>query len=186
MMNWKRHAAAFALAATALPISAAYAQQTAAPAASAQVAAGDSVYDPDGALVGTVESLNGDAAIVAVGDKKIGLPLNAFAKNDKGLLIGSKVDELKAAIAKQEAEAAAQLTAALVAGADVRSVDGSEVVAKVKSVEGDNVFLTTPQGDVGLPKSGFFLPAHGLSMAFTADQFKQAVAQANAAAPAAN
>ena len=183
MLKWKRHAAAFALIATALPMSAAYAQEAATTAA-ANVAAGASVYDPDGALVGTIERVEGDAALLTVGDKKIALPLSAFGKNDKGLLIGTKVDELKANIAAQEAEAAAKLQAALVVGADVRSVDGSAVVAKVKSIDGDNVILTSPDGDVGVPKSAFFMPEHGLSTPFTAEQFKQGVAQAKAAAAA--
>lgn len=185
VLKWNRHAAAIALFATALPLNAAYAQETATTAAAVQVSAGDSVYDPDGGLVGTIDSVTEAGAILNVDDKKVGLPLNAFVKGEKGLLIGAKAEELKANIAKQEAEAAAKLQAALVVGAEVRSVDGSAVIAQVKSIDGDNVILTSPDGDVGLPKSAFFMPDHGLSTAFTAEQFKQGVAQANAAAAAA-
>lgn len=184
MKKWTRHAAAFALFATTLPVGLAYAQEAAPAAETVQIAAGDSVYDPDGALVGTIESVDAANAIIDMEGKKVGLPVNAFGKNDQGLLIGSKVGELKANIAKQEAEAAAQLEAALIVGAQVHSVNGSEVVATVKSIEGENVILNTPEGDVGLPKNSFFLPEHGLSTPFTAEQFKAAVAQASAAAAA--
>jgi hypothetical protein len=179
VLKWNRHAAALALFATALPLQSAYAQEA---ASTTQVSVGNSVYDPDGELVGTVDSVNDSGAILNVDGKKVGLPLNAFVKGDKGLLIGAKAAELKASVEKQEAEAAAKLQAALVVGAEVRSVDGASVIATVKSIDGDAVILSSPDGDVGLPKSAFFMPAHGLSTAFTAEQFKQGVAQAKAAA----
>lgn len=182
MLKWNRHAAALALFATALPLQSAYAQDAASTTPTAQVSVGSSVYDPDGGLVGTVDSVNDSGAILNVEGKKVGLPLNAFVKGDKGLLIGAKAAELKASVEKQEAEAAAKLQAALVVGAEVRSVDGTSVIATVKSIDGDAVILSSQDGDVGLPKSAFFMPAHGLSTAFTAEQFKQGVAQAKAAA----
>src|SRR3546814_9304512 len=54
----------------------------------------------------------------------------------------------------------------------------------VRSVEGDNVVVTTPTGDVKLAKSAFFVSQAGLATNFTAEQFASAMQQANTAAAA--
>jgi hypothetical protein len=41
--------------------------------------------------------------------------------------------------------------------------------------------LTTPSGDVKLPRSAFFVGQAGLATSFTAEEFAAAVAQATAA-----
>lgn len=183
MKHFHKLTAALLMASAGMATSAAYAQEATAEAAPAvTVKVGDTIYDSEGALVGDVSEVNGNTAIIAVGEKKVGLPLNAFGKNDKGIIIGSTVAQLKASLAEQEAAATAALASAIVADAEVRSVNGSEVLGKVKSTEGDNVILTTEKGDVTLPKRAFFLPEHGLSVAFTAEQFQQALSQ-NGAQP---
>src|SRR3546814_18881529 len=72
----------------------------------------------------------------------------------------------------------AAVAAALVAGADVRSLKGTAVLGKVKSASADAVVVTTPGGDdVSLPRSAFLMSPTGLAAAYTADQFAAAGAQ---------
>lgn len=156
-----------------------------APAAAVPLEVGSAVYDMEGALIGNIVSNDGTNIVVSVGEKQVALPANSFAKNEKGLVLGLTVAQLTASLAEQDAAAAAALTAALVPGAEVRGVNGSAVLGTVKSVNGDIVILTSAQGDVGLPVSAFFMPAHGLSTSFTAEQFAKAVADAAAASTAA-
>src|SRR3546814_2317985 len=61
---------------------------------------------------------------------------------------------------------------------------GTAVRGKVKLVQGDNVVVTTPTGDVKLAKSAFFVSQAGLATNFTAEQFASAMQQANTAAAA--
>src|SRR3546814_20795112 len=61
---------------------------------------------------------------------------------------------------------------------------GTAVLGKVKLVQGDNVVVTTPTGDVKLAKSAFFVSQAGLATNFTAEQFASAMQQANPAAAA--
>src|SRR3546814_11998023 len=69
-------------------------------------------------------------------------------------------------------------------GADIHGANGTTVLGKVKLVEGDNVVVTTPTGDVKLSKSAFFVSQAGLATNFTAEQFASAMQQANQAAAA--
>src|SRR3546814_11879069 len=69
-------------------------------------------------------------------------------------------------------------------GADIHGANGTAVLGKVKLVQGDNVVVTTPTGDVKLAKSAFFVSQAGLATNFTAEQFASAMQQANTAAAA--
>jgi len=54
---------------------------------------GVSVYDQSGALVGKVDSVKGDGAVVNTGKARAEIPLASFGKNDKGLVVSiSKAD----------------------------------------------------------------------------------------------
>lgn len=66
-------------------------------AASADVAVGTPVVDKDGQAIGTVESVDGDLATVAAGETRVRIPLNAFAKSDKGAMLGMTKAEFDAA-----------------------------------------------------------------------------------------
>src|SRR3546814_15642386 len=54
----------------------------------------------------------------------------------------------------------------------------------VKLVAADGVVLTTPTGDVKLPRTAFFIGQAGLATSFTAEQFAAAMQQVNTAAAA--
>lgn len=184
----KKQFAIAALAAVALSPLAAHAQAAsapaaqAAPAASAAPTAGAKVYDTTGAEVGTVESVSGGNAVVFTGTKRATLPGNAFAKNDKGLVISMTQAQLNAAVAAAETQASGSLDAALVADAQVKSKDGA-VVGTVQKVEGENVTLAlTDGGPVTVTKQYLTAGAGGLALSMNAAEFKSAVSAASQSA----
>jgi hypothetical protein len=71
----------------------------AAPAAQAAAAkAGDTIYDSAGEAVGTIESVEGQNAVISTGTAKATVPLSAFASGPKGPTIGMTKAQLEAAI----------------------------------------------------------------------------------------
>lgn len=145
-----------------------------------KIIAGAPVFDRDGAQLGTIKSNDGGAAVITVGEKQIAIPVTSFGLTDKGIAIGSTVAEITAVIAEQDAKASAALSAALIVGGDVKSVDGTQVLSKIKRVEGDTVFLEIAAGELGFPKSAFYLAAHGLSIPYNAADYAKVVTQATA------
>ncbi|MGN6497783.1 MAG: hypothetical protein ACTHK5_10655 [Tsuneonella sp.] len=172
-MKFVRLAAAAALATAALGT-----------AAAAQAGAtGATVYGPDGAAVGTVESVANGVVTLDTGAHKAPLPADAFGKSDKGPTITVTKAQLDEMVAQQLAAADAKRDAALVAGAAVVSPKGA-ALGTVKSVEGDAVVVTTADGPVAMKREHFAIGADGALMAlFTVDQIK-AAASGGAAAPA--
>jgi hypothetical protein len=77
-------------------------------ATAADVKAGASLRDVDGAAVGTIVSGTDQSVVVDTGQTKIGVPLNMFKKDDKGLLLGITAKQFNDAIAKAHARAQAQ------------------------------------------------------------------------------
>ncbi|HEY9553820.1 hypothetical protein [Allosphingosinicella sp.] len=71
-------------------------------AAAADVKAGAEVRDTEGNLVGTIETVDANGAVIATGEARVQIPVTSFAKNDQGLVIAMSKAELEAA-----AEAAA-------------------------------------------------------------------------------
>lgn len=155
----------------------AIAQDAAAPAG-VTLNTGTTVYDSAGAVIGTVASNDGTNSVINMGDQQIALPNASFGAGEKGPAIGVTLEQLTAGIAQQKAAAQAAVTAALVPGASVKSLNGTAEVGTVKSADTDGVILTTTEGDVRLPSNSFFIAAHGLSSSFTAEQFAAAIAQA--------
>lgn len=68
------------------------------PAKPEDVVAGAEVRDSKGVAIGTVESVTMVDAIVFSAGGKVSVPLEAFGKNSKGLLIGMTKDEFDAAV----------------------------------------------------------------------------------------
>lgn len=62
---------------------------------------GAEVRDPEGGLVGTIESVDSDGAVVTTGQARAKLPLGSFGKNDRGLVISLTRAELEAAARAQ-------------------------------------------------------------------------------------
>jgi len=63
-------------------------RDTAVAATAADVTAGSALRDVDGKPLGSVESIDGDSAVVAAGGRKVRVPLIAFGKDTRGLLLG--------------------------------------------------------------------------------------------------
>ncbi|HEV2864955.1 MAG TPA: hypothetical protein VGX37_00420 [Allosphingosinicella sp.] len=63
------------------------------------VRAGAVVQDPQGGLVGRVESVDAEGAVVSTGSVRAKLPLSSFGKNGRGLVISMTRAEFEAAVA---------------------------------------------------------------------------------------
>lgn len=157
--------------------------QDAAATAEAKLAVGTKVFDSEKAELGTITSVQGPNVVVDLGaGKQVTLPGNAFGMLEQGPTIGATKAQVLAAVDQAAAANEAKLNAALVVGADVLSAQGAAVIGQVKLVEADGAVLTTPQGDIKLPRHALFVNAQdALATSFTADQFKAAMAQASQA-----
>ena len=70
-------------------------------ATAADIKAGASVYDQTGALVGKVDKVVADGAIVNTGKARAQIPLSSFGKNDKGLVVSATKANLDAQAKKE-------------------------------------------------------------------------------------
>ena len=77
------------------------------PATAADIKAGLAVRDVTGATIGRIVSLDGDQAVVDTGLTKIGVPLIAFGKDNKGLLLGMTAEKFNQLVAAAHAKSAA-------------------------------------------------------------------------------
>lgn len=76
------------------------------PAKAAEVTAGAAVADKAGKALGTVERVETDGVVVAAAAGKVKVPLEAFGKNRKGLLLAVSKAEFDGLVAKATAPAA--------------------------------------------------------------------------------
>jgi hypothetical protein len=135
----------------------------------AHVAAGATVYVPQGGTVGTVEKVEGGNAVVNTGAHTVALPLDKFAAGDKGPVISVTKQALDDLAAQADADSGAKLTAALVAGASVVDSAGA-ALGTIDKVDGDNIVLKTEKGPVTLTRKYFALNNGALSALVTKDQ----------------
>lgn len=138
-------------------------------------AIGDKVLGPQQKDVGTIVRIDGDNIVVNTGKHEAALAKSSFAKWPSGLVIGSTRDQLDAAVEQAAAKNKADLAAALVSGAEAKSLNGIKVLGKVKELEADFVLLATPDGDLRVPRSAFVLRPAGLTIGLTVEQFDKAV-----------
>lgn len=172
--------AAALLAATVAP-GAAVAQEAAVTQA---LVVGAKVYGPQGNEVGTIEKMAGGNAVVFTGTQRATLPAAAFGKNEKGLLIGMTKAQLESAVAAASAKASANIDAALVPSAEIRTKDGV-LVGAIEKIEGDNVWVDLADGDaITLKKEHLTTSPQGLALFMTDAEFKAAVAAAAGASSA--
>lgn len=165
--------------AAAIPVAApAFAQD--APTAASLLKAGTAIVDTAGNPVGTVDSMVGGNAIVDTGTNKIAIPAASFGVKDTSLLLAATKAQLDGAADQAAAAARAAVIAALVPGAEIRG-DAGTVIGTVKSVDNAVVLVTTPDGDVRVPRAGFSNGAAGLVLNMSATDFAAAVAAAKAA-----
>ena len=80
------------------------ARPVAVPATAADIKAGAALRDMNGVTLGTIVSLDGDQAVVDTGQTKIGVPLIAFGKDNKGLLLGMTADKFNQLVAAAHAK----------------------------------------------------------------------------------
>ena len=173
--------AILALAATAAMPAAAFAQAAApAPAATPNIAAGATVYDTAGGVVGTIASTDGTNAVIDTGTVKAAIPVTSLGAGTKGPVLAMTKAQLDAAAGQQQAQASAEFKSKLVAGATVYGAGGASL-GTIKSVDASGVTVTTTDGDAKLPTSGFGPGPQGVTIGMTAAQLKEAM---SAAAPA--
>ena len=178
-------ATTLSLSLAAVAATPALAQEAPAAASTVKLDVGTTVYDSEGTAIGPIASNDGTNVVIDVSGKQVALPKTSFGQNAKGPVLGITVAQLTAGIEQQAAQAAAALDAALVPGAAINSAQGAAVVGTVKTADATGIVVTTPQGDVKLPKTAFFMSAKGLATSFTAEQFTAAIADAKAAGAAA-
>ena len=77
------------------------------PATATDIKAGSALRDVKGVPIGTILSLDGDQAVVDTGHTKIGVPLIAFGKDKKGLLLGMTADKFNQLVAAAQAKSPA-------------------------------------------------------------------------------
>jgi len=69
-------------------------------ATAADVKAGVPVFDQKGGVVGKIDSVSANGAVVSTGKARAEIPVASFGKNDKGLVMSMTKAELEAASAK--------------------------------------------------------------------------------------
>lgn len=141
----------------------AMAQDAAAPAAAAtpaktSVATGATVYDTSGNVVGTIEAVNGDMAVLATDQAKASIPLSSFGTGEKGPVLALTREQInsQAGAAAAEAKQAQEQKkmSQLVAGATVKDPSGG-VVGTIKSVDEQFAVVDTQKVQVRLPLTAF-------------------------------
>ena len=138
-------------------------------AQAAGVAAGATVYDPQGGTVGTIDKVENGNAILNTGAHTVALPLDKFATSEKGPVVSVTKQQLDDLASQAEGQSAAQVDAALVAGAAV--VDNAGVaLGTIDKVDGDNIVLKTEKGAVTLTRKYFALNNGALTALVTKDQ----------------
>ncbi|MBA2933280.1 hypothetical protein HZF05_04150 [Sphingomonas sp. CGMCC 1.13654] len=149
------------------------------PAASGTLAAGAKVLDTSGGSVGTIDSIDGDYAVLATSKSKVRLPKTSFAMGPNGPVIAMTAAQIDAAAAQAAAPAqtAAATTAATPAkptvaqGAAVADMQGGSV-GTVAAVDGQFATVQLASGTkVRLPVTAFAAGDNGgLKIAMTAQQ----------------
>jgi preprotein translocase subunit YajC len=136
------------------------------------LAAGAKVLDTTGGTVGTIESVDGDFAVIATSKSKVRLPKTSFAMGPNGPVIAMTATQLDAAVAQAApAQTAAASKPNVVQGAAVSDMQGASVgtIADV-----DAQFATvqlSSGGKVRLPLTAFAAgTSGGLKIAMTAQQ----------------
>ena len=83
---------------------AAQARHGAVPAIAQDIKAGASLRDIKGTPIGKIASLDAGQVIVDTGQTKISVPLSAFGKDDKGLLLSTTADKFNQLVAQAHAK----------------------------------------------------------------------------------
>jgi hypothetical protein len=115
---------------------------------------GSSVYDPQGNVVGTIQSVQPDAVVLLVGSDKITLGLSSFRTRDGRLMIGLSRQALEAANARIQQNGDAEVRPLLTAGASIYDENGA-VAGTVTAVDGDRISIKVDTITATFPISAF-------------------------------
>lgn len=140
---------------------------TAAPA----LAAGAKVLDTAGGTVGTIQSIEGDFAVVATTKSRVRLPKSSFAMGPNGPVIAMTADQLDQAVAQAAPAQAAASKPNVVQGAAVTDMQGG-AVGTIADVNAQFATVQLVGGaKVRLPVNAFGAGTNGgLRVAMTAQQ----------------
>jgi preprotein translocase subunit YajC len=141
-------------------------------APAAALAAGAKVLDTSGGAVGTIDSIDGDYAVLATTKSKVRLPKTSFAMGPNGLVIAMTAAQIDAAAAQAApAQAATAVKPTVAQGAAVADMQGGSV-GTVAAVDGQFATVQLASGTkVRLPVSAFAAGDNGgLKIAMTAQQ----------------
>ncbi len=177
--------AKLALAAVALATTAAVAPTMAvAQDAAAAVTAGATVYGNDGMEIGTVESVQGDTAILVVDGMKAPVPAASFGAGEKGASLNATKAQIVGMLQQAKQQAIAARDAALVVGANVVTAKNAPL-GTVLEINGDNVIIARGGDEtnkVTLLREHFAAGPNGLTALLTNAQIDAALAQSAPAA----
>jgi hypothetical protein len=156
-------------------------------ATAADITVGAPLRDVNGQPIGKIGSVDPDGIVIDSGQAKVKVPLVAFGKDDKGLLLGITSAKFNELVAKAHAETAAAAPAQpatraakaadVVAGASLRDVNG-QTVGKITGVSADGATVDTGKTKVKLPLDAFGVDSSGLLIGITAQKLDEIIAQA--------
>ena len=172
-------AASPAAAQNAAPAAASSAGAKAA-AVAPSLAAGVTVYDPKGGVVGTIESLDGDAAVLATAANKVRLPTASFGTGPRGPTLAMTAAQVDAMVAATPPPALN-----LVKGGSVTDASG-KLVGTIEEVTPQFVLVATTRNKVQLPVSAFAGSERGPVIGMTAVELDAAADAAKAQTAAAS
>jgi hypothetical protein len=160
----------------------------AAPATAADLIAGAAVRDKDGLQIAIIERLDDDGAVVRAGDRLAKLPVDAFGKDDGGLLISITGAEFQAAIAQtsvpvpqQEPQIVDATAEDMMPGAAIRDSEGV-MIGTVDSLVDSGVIVLTDGRKVKLAVNSFGKDEQGLLIGITASEFRAMIGHSASAA----
>ena len=136
---------------------------TLATAAHAQVgpSVGATVYGPEGEVVGTIDSMEDGIVVINTGTYSVPMGEGSFGEGEMGPKVSVTKAQLDNYAAKQEAEMAEALNAALVADAVLYSADGFEV-GTVTSVDADTAIVLIDDNPATFGRDQFAVDKDGM------------------------
>ena len=142
------------------------------------VAAGATVYGPQGGVVGTIVSVENNQTVLDTGKHKVPLGVDMYGNGETGPTITVTQAQLNIMIDSQLAEAATKRDAALVVGAEAMDAEHA-ALGTVLEIDGDNVVVARGGDEadkVTIPRDYFDATDHGLMVRVTNAQIEQAMA----------
>lgn len=156
-----------------------------------EIVPGAAIRDLNGEPIGKVASVDADGVVVDTGSIKVKVPLVAFGRDSRGLLIGitsqkfaeltSKAHAQTAAAAPTKPEPRPATAADIAKGAPLRDVDG-QPIGKITFVSADGATIDTGSTKVKLPIEDFGVDSAGLVLPITVQKLNELIAQSRAAA----